>query len=214
MQRLGIMGGTFDPIHYGHLLMAEEARQAFALDQVVFVPNGQPAHKKSYRVSSPEDRYAMTLLATESNPYFTCSRLELDRPGPSYTIDTLRSFRTLYPDLDALYFITGADAVLEIISWHEYDKLIEESRFIAVTRPGFVLERLEEILEAEFLHQISFLPIPGLEISSTDLRRRMREGRSVKYLTSESVEHYIHQHGLYQPTRLMPEKINRNESEP
>ena len=199
MQRLGIMGGTFDPIHYGHLLMAEEARQAFALDQVVFVPNGHPAHKKAYLVSSPEDRYAMTLLATGSNPFFTCSRMELERPGPSYTIDTLRAFHTLYPDLDALYFITGADAVLEILTWHEYDKLADECRFIAVTRPGFVLDRLEEMLDAEFLHQISFLPIPGLEISSTDLRRRVREGRSVKYLTPAAVEEYIRQKGLYRP---------------
>jgi len=199
MQRIGIMGGTFDPIHYGHLLMAEEARQAFALDQVVFVPNGRPAHKKAYLVSSSEDRFAMTLLATESNPYFTCSRIELDRPGPSYTIDTLRAYRALHPDLDALYFITGADAVLEILSWHEYDKLADECRFIAVTRPGFVLDRLEEMLDADFLHQISFLSIPGLEISSTDLRRRVREGRSVKYLTPEAVEGYIEQNGLYRP---------------
>ncbi len=199
MQRLGIMGGTFDPIHYGHLLMAEEARQAFALDQVVFVPNGRPAHKKSYLVSSPEDRYAMTLLATGSNPFFLCSRLEIERPGLSYTIDTLRAFRGLHPELDALYFITGADAVLDILTWHEADKLAQECRFIAVTRPGFVLERLAEMLDAEFLHRVSFLPIPGLEISSTDLRRRVREGRSLKYLTPETVEGYIQQQGLYRP---------------
>ncbi len=198
MQHLGIMGGTFDPIHYGHLLMAEEARQAFALDQVVFVPNGRPAHKKAYLVSSPEDRYAMTLLATGSNPCFSCSRIEIERPGPSYTIDTLRAFRQRYPDLDALYFITGADAVLEILTWHEYDNLVRECQFIAVTRPGFVLERLSELVDAEFLHRVSFLPIPGLEISSTDIRRRVREGRSVKYLAPEPVEAYIQQQGLYQ----------------
>ena len=199
MQRLGIMGGTFDPIHYGHLLMAEEARTAFALDRVVFVPNGWPAHKKVYAVSSPEDRYAMTLLATASNPDLSCSRLEIERPGPSYTIDTLRAFRQMYPDLDALSFITGADAVLEILTWHEYDKLAQECRFIAVTRPGFVLERLAEIADQEFLNHVSFLPIPGLEISSTDLRRRVREGRSLKYLTPEPVEAYIRQQGLYRP---------------
>ena len=199
MQRLGIMGGTFDPIHYGHLLMAEEARQAFALDEVVFVPNGRPAHKKAYLVSAPEDRYAMTLLATGSNPAFRCSRVEIERPGLSYTIDTVRAFRQARPELDALYFITGADAVLEILTWHEYDRLVRECQFIAVTRPGFVLERLGEIAGAEFLHQIHFLPIPGLEISSTDLRRRVREGRSVKYLTPEPVESYIRQRGLYRP---------------
>ncbi len=196
------MGGTFDPIHYGHLLMAEEARQAFALDEVVFVPNGRPAHKKAYMVSSPEDRYAMTLLATESNPFFSASRIEIERPGLSYTIDTLRAFRTQYPELEALYFITGADAVLEILTWHEYDQLAQECRFIAVTRPGFVLERLREITNADFLEHVSFLPIPGLEISSTDIRKRVREGRSIRYLTPEPVEDYIRQHQLY---RLLPQ---------
>ncbi len=201
MQRLGIMGGTFDPIHYGHLLMAEEAQQAFALDEVVFVPNGRPAHKNAYGVSLPEDRYAMTRLATESNPCFSASRIEIDRPGLSYTIDTLRSFRAMYPVLEQLHFITGADAVLEILTWHEYDHLVNECRFIAVTRPGFVLERLSEITDAEFLKHVSFLPIPGLEISSTDIRQRVREGRSIKYLTPEPVEAYIKQQGLY---RLPP----------
>ena len=201
MQRLGIMGGTFDPIHYGHLLMAEEARQAFALDEVVFVPNGRPAHKKAYLVSSPEERYAMTLLATGSNPCFSASRIEIERPGPSYTIDTLREFRALYPELDALYFITGADAVLEILTWHEYDKLVRECQFIAVTRPGFVLDRLHDLVDAAFLDRVHYLPIPNIEISSTDIRRRVREGRSIKYLTPEPVEAYIQQQGLY---RFLP----------
>ena len=201
MQRLGIMGGTFDPIHYGHLLMAEEARQAFALDEVVFVPNGRPAHKKAYLVSSPEERYAMTLLATGSNPCFSASRIEIERPGPSYTIDTLREFRVLYPELDALYFITGADAVLEILTWHEYDKLVRECQFIAVTRPGFVLDRLHDLVDAAFLDRVHYLPIPNIEISSTDIRRRVREGRSIKYLTPEPVEAYIQQQGLY---RFLP----------
>lgn len=199
MQRLGIMGGTFDPIHYGHLLMAEEARQAFALDDVVFVPNGRPAHKKAYLVSSPEERYAMTLLATGSNPCFSASRIEIERPGPSYTIDTLREFRRLYPDLDALYFITGADAVLEILTWHESDNLARECQFIAVTRPGFVLDQLHDLVDTEFLDRVHYLPIPNIEISSTDIRRRVREGRSIKYLTPEPVEAYIHQQGLYRP---------------
>lgn len=197
MQRLGIMGGTFDPIHYGHLLMAEEARQAFALDDVVFVPNGRPAHKKAYLVSSPEERYAMTLLATGSNPCFSASRIEIERPGPSYTIDTLREFRRLYPDLDALYFITGADAVLEILTWHESDNLARECQFIAVTRPGFVLDQLHDLVDTEFLDRVHYLPIPNIEISSTDIRRRVREGRSIKYLTPEPVEAYIRQQGLY-----------------
>ena len=207
MKRLGIMGGTFDPIHYGHLLMAEEARTAFALDRVLFVPNGRPAHKKIYAVSSPEDRYAMTLLATASNPDFSCSRLELDRPGLSYTIDTLRAVRQMYPELEALYFITGADAVLEILTWHEYDKLASECRFIAVTRPGFMLERLAEVVDKAFLDRVSFLPIPALEISSTDLRRRVRERRGLKYLTPEPVEAYIREQGLYQALPAEPEQL-------
>ncbi len=201
MQRLGIMGGTFDPIHYGHLLMAEEARQAFALDEVVFVPNGRPAHKKAYLVSSPQDRLAMTRLATASNPHFSASRIEIDRFGVSYTIDTLREFRAMYPALEQLYFITGADAVLEILTWHEYDQLVRECRFIAVTRPGFVLDRLAQITDAEFLRHVSFLPIPGLEISSTDIRNRVQGSRSIKYLTPEPVEAYIQEQGLY---RLPP----------
>lgn len=191
------MGGTFDPIHYGHLLMAEEARQTFALDQVVFVPNGRPAHKKPYLVSSPEDRYAMTLLATGSNPQFACDRVEIERPGTSYTIDTIHHFRRAYPELDALYFITGADAILEILTWHEYDRLVEECLFIAVTRPGFVLGRLSEIADAQFLQRVSFLPIPGLDLSSTDLRRRVREGRGIKYMTPDAVQTYIARRGLY-----------------
>jgi len=195
------MGGTFDPIHYGHLLMAEEARQAFALDDVVFVPNGRPAHKKAYLVSSPEERYAMTLLATGSNPCFSASRIEIERPGPSYTIDTLREFRRLYPDLDALYFITGADAVLEILTWHESDNLARECQFIAVTRPGFVLDQLHDLVDTEFLDRVHYLPIPNIEISSTDIRRRVREGRSIKYLTPEPVEAYIQQQDLY---RFLP----------
>jgi nicotinate-nucleotide adenylyltransferase len=198
-QRLGIMGGTFDPIHYGHLLMAEEAREAFALDSILFIPNRRPPHKKPYAVSSPEDRYAMTLLAISTNPHFTCSRMEMDREGPSYSVDTIRQIREEQPDLDALYFITGADAVLEILTWHEHEKLIAACEFIAVTRPGFVLDRLNEILDQEYLSRIHFLSIPGLDISSTDIRRRIRRGRSIKYLTPEPVEAYIHRRGLYKP---------------
>ena len=191
------MGGTFDPIHYGHLLMAEEARQTFALEQVVFVPNGRPAHKKAYLVSSPEDRYAMTLLATGTSPHFSCDRVEIERPGMSYTIDTIRHFREQYPELDALYFITGADAILEILTWHDYERLLEECLFIAVTRPGFVLDRLAEIVDSQLLSRVSFLPIPGLDLSSTDLRRRVREGRGIKYMTPDAVQTYIARCGLY-----------------
>ncbi|MEO7715632.1 MAG: nicotinate-nucleotide adenylyltransferase [Capsulimonas sp.] len=202
--RIGIMGGTFDPIHFGHLLMAEEARQAFALDEVVFVPNGRPAHKKAYLVSSPEDRFVMTELATASNPQFSCSRIEIDRPGPSYAIDTIRAFRNQYPDLEALYFITGADAILQILTWHEYDRLVEQCRFIAVTRPGFSLERLSELADKNFLDHVSFLPIPGLDISSTDIRVRTHQERSIRYLCPDGVVDYIKEMGLYRPHEIAP----------
>lgn len=194
---IGIMGGTFDPIHFGHLLMAEEARQAFGLRQVVFVPNGRPAHKKEYLVTDPEMRYAMTQLAIAGNSRFRCSRVEIDRPGPSFAIDTIRHFRAEYPDADDLYFITGADAILQILTWKDYESVLKECRFIAATRPGFVLDRVTEVAGRALVEQISFLTIPGLDISSTDIRRRIREGRSIKYLTPEPVEEYIAEARLY-----------------
>jgi len=201
------MGGTFDPIHIGHLLMAEEARVAFALDRVVFVPNGRPAHKKTYKVTQPEERYHMVELATASNPNFFCSRIELDRPGPSYAIDTIREIRQVYPKLDALYFITGADAILQILTWHEYEALLRECLFIAVTRPGFILEHIRDIMPLEFIEHVAFLTIPGLDISSTDLRRRVREGRSLKYLTPQTVEQYIVTHSLYKRNEALADTI-------
>lgn len=191
------MGGTFDPIHYGHLLMAEEARQAFSLDYVVFVPNGLPAHKKAYHVTDPEHRYNMTALAIESNPCFSISRIEIERSGPSYSIDTIRHFRQIYPDLDELYFITGADAIMQILTWHDYPNLVKQCKFIAVTRPGFMLDQLKHITDAEFLKKVSFLSIPLLEISSTDIRNRMAIGKSVKYLTPDSVIAYIKEESLF-----------------
>jgi len=191
------MGGTFDPIHCGHLLMAEEARQGVGLDQVVFVPNGRPAHKKPYEVSPAEDRYAMTLLATASNPNFVCSRVEIDRPGPSFAIDTVRQIRRDHPGLDELYFITGADAILQILTWHDYENLIRECRFIAATRPGFQLDHLAEAVDPDFLNVVTFLPIPGFDISSTEIRRRVREGRAIKYLVPDAVETYIAEKRLY-----------------
>ncbi len=188
------MGGTFDPIHYGHLLMAEEARQAFGLDLVTFVPNGRPAHKKGYPVTSPEQRYAMTLIATTANPHFSCSRVEVERPGPSYAIDTVRHFHRIYPDIEALYFITGADAILEILTWRDYESLFRECRFIAGTRPGYKLpESASHLLHAD----IAFLPIPGLDISSTLIRNRVRAGSTIKYLTPDSVVNYINKERLY-----------------
>lgn len=195
MPRLGLMGGTFDPIHYGHLFIAETARQAFALDQVVFVPNRQPALDKGRTVSPADDRCAMTTLAIASNPHFALSRVELDRPGPSYTLDTVRHFRPLCPDPAALFFILGADAVRDLRRWHEPDALLASCRFLAAARPGFDLASLRA--DAALWARVDVLPVPLLEISSTDLRRRVREGRSVKYLLPEAVEEYIREQGLY-----------------
>ncbi|MFA0756452.1 MAG: hypothetical protein YPKNTGVA_001973 [Candidatus Fervidibacter sp.] len=189
------MGGTFDPIHYGHLVAAEEARHRFGLACVMFVPCGQPPHKKTYAVTPAEHRYAMTLLATASNPHFVVSRLEIDRPGPSYSVDTVRLLRQQFPDAE-LFFITGADAVLEILTWKDSDELIGLCRFIAVTRPGYDLQQLER-LPAHYLERIMPLAIPGVDISSTLIRERVRRGEPIRYLTPDAVCDYIAKHGLY-----------------
>jgi len=196
-RRIGIMGGTFDPIHYGHLLAAEEARWRFRLEVVIFVPAGQPPHKRPEGITDKEHRYNMVVLATCPNPHFLVSRVEIDRPGPSYAIDTVREFKREFGEEAEIYFITGADAVLEILTWHEADKLVELCEFIAVTRPGYDLEAMYERLPSKFLEHIHPLPIPGIAISSTEIRRRVREGLPIKYLVPEPVEQYILKHGLY-----------------
>ncbi|MBO8126170.1 MAG: nicotinate-nucleotide adenylyltransferase [Firmicutes bacterium] len=199
MARLGIMGGTFDPIHYGHLMTAEEARERFGLDKVLFVPSGHPPHKKLTDVSDAEHRYLMTVLATLSNPAFEVSRVDVDREGITYTVDTLRDLHRLYPD-DELYFITGADAVLEIITWKDAHRLVELCDFIAATRPGYPIDALEEKLGALYTdcrECFHFVEVPALAISSTDIRARVREGRPIRYLLPESVVYYIEKNGLY-----------------
>lgn len=199
-KRLGIMGGTFDPIHYGHLVTAEVARAKFGLDVVVFVPSGEPPHKRGVRISPGRDRYMMTVLATATNPYFEVSRVELDRPGPSYTVDTVREFRAKHgPDTD-LYFITGADAALEIFTWKDAHDLLKMCAFIAATRPGYCTSRLEAELErarAISDHGVFVLEVPALAISSSDIRARVRNGDPIRYLLPESVENYIRKAGLY-----------------
>ncbi|MCX7598823.1 MAG: nicotinate-nucleotide adenylyltransferase [Armatimonadetes bacterium] len=196
-KRLGLMGGTFDPIHVGHLVVAEEARTRFDLERVIFVPNNQPPHKKAYQVAQAEHRYAMCLLATASNPFFEVSREELERPGPSYTIDTIRAFRARLGSEVELYFITGADAVLEIMTWREPEAILAEAHVVAVHRPGFDLQRLSAAIGPEQGARILTMPMPGLEISSTDLRRRVAAGESIRYLTPEAVVDYIYKTGLY-----------------
>jgi nicotinate-nucleotide adenylyltransferase len=195
-KRLGVMGGTFDPIHYGHLVTAEEALVQFRLDEVVFVPTGQPWMKEHERVSPPEDRYLMTVIATASNPKFSVSRTEVKRDGPTYTIDTLRSLRDEQGAGTDLFFITGADAILEILHWREPKEVFELAHFIAATRPGYDLEHFDE--EAASSHpSVSVMHIPALAISSTDIRQRVAEGRPLRYLVPEGVKSYIEKAELY-----------------
>ncbi|HIE12017.1 MAG TPA: nicotinate-nucleotide adenylyltransferase [Desulfotomaculum sp.] len=197
--RLGLMGGTFDPIHYGHLAAAEAARYEFALAKVVFIPAGQPPHKPEQTVSPAVHRVAMVRLAISSNPYFEISTMEVERPGPSYTVDTLAEFRRLCPSA-ALHFITGADAVAEIPAWHRFEELLGLCLLVGVTRPGHSLEDLREGLTglgAELRQRIRVLPVPGVAVSSSEIRERVRTGKPIKYLLPEAVEEYIFRHGLY-----------------
>src|SRR5205809_2992211 len=192
-KRLGVMGGTFDPIHYGHLVTAEEALHQFELDEVVFVPTGQPWMKEHDVVSSPEDRYLMTVIATASNPRFSVSRVEVDREGPTYTIDTLRAMKDLFGA--DLFFITGADAVLEIFQWKDPSELFDMAHFIAATRPGYDIAVLEKQLPGH--DGISNMSIPALAISSTDIRARVARGQPIRYLVPEGVVSYVGKAGLY-----------------
>jgi nicotinate-nucleotide adenylyltransferase len=185
------MGGTFDPVHHGHLVAASEVQSKFGLDEVVFVPTGQPWQKTERAVSPPEHRYLMTVIATASNPRFTVSRVDIDRPGPTYTIDTLRDL-SAEREVSELYFITGADALDQIISWKDADELFELAHFIGVTRPGHVLDRSGLPVD-----RVSLMEIPALAISSTDCRARVEDGKPVWYLVPDGVVQYISKHRLY-----------------
>ncbi|HEX7248614.1 MAG TPA: nicotinate-nucleotide adenylyltransferase [Actinomycetota bacterium] len=194
--RLGIMGGTFDPIHYGHLVTAEEALAQFELDEVVFVPTGRPWMKAHGVVSPAEDRYLMTVIATASNPLFGVSRIEVDRDGPTYAVETLRELKHERGEGTDLFFITGADAVLEIVQWKEPDELFALAHFIAATRPGFDLEAFEA--HAPTKHPgITVMNVPALAISSTDVRTRVHTERPIRYLVPEGVKSYIEKAALY-----------------
>jgi nicotinate-nucleotide adenylyltransferase len=185
------MGGTFDPVHHGHLVAASEVQSAFELDEVVFVPTGEPWQKAGREVSTREHRYLMTVIATASNPRFTVSRVDIDRPGTTYTIETLRDLHEQRPDAE-LFFITGADALAQILSWKDVDELFELARFVGVTRPGHVLE-----LGGLPADRVSLMEIPAMAISSTDCRRRVSEGQPVWYLVPDGVVQYIAKRRLY-----------------
>ncbi len=188
------MGGTFDPIHHGHLVAASEVQAWFDLDEVVFVPTGQPWQKGDRVVSPAEHRYLMTVIATASNPRFTVSRVDIDRSGPTYTIDTLRDLTEKIPDAD-LYFITGADALADIFTWRDAGELFELARFVGCTRPGY--EMNPATIEAIPGDRVTILEIPALAISSSDCRDRRLKGEPVWYLVPDGVVQYIAKHNLY-----------------
>ncbi len=194
--RLGVMGGTFDPIHYGHLVTAEEALVQFGLESVLFVPTGRPWMKEHEVVSPAEDRYLMTVIATASNPLFSVSRMEVDRDGPTYTVDTLRGLKAERGPETDLFFVTGADAIVEILQWKEPGEIFDLAHFIAATRPGYDLKGLEGSA-ADGRPEISVMNIPALAISSTDIRGRVAEGHPIRYLVPEGVKSYIEKERLY-----------------
>ncbi len=196
------MGGTFDPIHHGHLVVAEEAYWALELERVIFIPTGNSFHKSERRISSAEDRYMMTCLATLENEHFRVSRVEIDRHEPSYTVETLREMRHWFSQGEAkFFFITGIDAVLTILDWHERDALPDLCTIVAVNRPGFDdragLDAIQD-LPAPLRKVVFPLTVPSLSISSTDVRRRAAEGKNIRYLVPPLVERYILKRRLYQ----------------
>ncbi|WP_445263063.1 nicotinate-nucleotide adenylyltransferase [Pseudokineococcus sp. 1T1Z-3] len=193
------MGGTFDPVHHGHLVAASEVASVFDLDEVVFVPTGRPWQKVEREVTSAEHRYLMTVVATASNPSFTVSRVDVDRPGPTYTVDTLRDLQAASGDAQ-LFFITGADALQQILTWKDADAVWDLAHFVGVTRPGHVLAATG--LPAD---GVSLLEIPALAISSTDCRERVARGEPVWYLVPDGVVQYIGKHGLYAAPSASPE---------
>ena len=186
------MGGTFDPIHHGHLVAASEVASLYRLDEVIFVPTGEPWQKSERHVSPAEHRYLMTVIATASNPRFWVSRVDIDRDGPTYTIDTIRDIAALRPDAE-LHFITGADALAQILSWKDAEEALSMARFVGVTRPGY------ELSDAHLpIDSVRLLDVPAMAISSSDCRARVAAGRPVWYLVPDGVVQYISKHRLYE----------------
>jgi nicotinate-nucleotide adenylyltransferase len=193
-RRVGVMGGTFDPIHHGHLVAASEVQSWFDLDEVVFVPTGAPWQKSDRKVTPAEDRYLMAVIATASNPRFWVSRVDIDRGGPTYTIDTLRDMTHQLPDAD-LYFITGADALADIFTWRDAEELFGMAQFVGCTRPGFTMD--DATLGKIPSDRVTIVEVPALAISSTDVRRRTMRDEPVWYLVPDGVVQYIAKHRLY-----------------
>ena len=192
------MGGTFDPIHFGHLFIAEEARVRCGLSRVIFFPNHQPAHREGKSAhADPEMRYALTQLGIQDNPHFDISRVEIDRPGPSYAIDTVRQLQAELGSDAELFFIVGADSVGEILTWHRGTELFELCRFVALSRPDFSLEAARRELSSRQLERVIFLETIELDIASRKIRQRVRENLPIRYLLPHTVEQAIQEQGLY-----------------
>jgi nicotinate-nucleotide adenylyltransferase len=200
LSRIGILGGTFNPIHYGHLIIAEAVRESFGMDKVLFVPSGMPPHKSNIELSGAEHRYGMVECAIRSNPYFEASRIELDRSGYTYTVDTLISLKSRYGDNTTLYFMIGADVINELTTWKDFKNVFSLSSFIAVNRPGYDAKTVENDIErlvSQYGASIKMLEAPMIDISSSGIRERVYERRSIKYLVPGCVEDYIYKNGLY-----------------
>ena len=195
VRRLGVLGGTFDPIHLGHLVAASEALHELSLDRVVLVPTGRPWQKAGY--SDPEDRLIMATLAAATHPRLTVSRIEIDRRGPTYTVDTLASLRSFFGDIE-LFFIAGTDAILELGTWHRVEDLAGLAEMVAVSRPGIDIGGFQA---APGWPRVHHLAIPGITISSTEIRARVAEGRPIDYLVPAAVVRYIRDRGLYSDAR-------------
>jgi nicotinate-nucleotide adenylyltransferase len=208
-RRIGVMGGTFDPIHHGHLVAASEVQAWFDLDEVVFVPTGEPWQKSGREVSAPEDRYLMTVIATASNPRFSVSRVDIDRGGPTYTIDTLRDLGASRPDTD-FYFITGADALAQILTWRDADGVFELAHFVGCTRPGTTID--DATVDRLPGGKVTLIEVPALAISSTECRARASKGDPVWYLVPDGVVQYIAKRGLYPARQKSAQRQERKSS--
>ena len=197
--KMGIMGGTFDPIHLGHLATAEAVREIFTLDEILFIPAARPPHKRGRKVADGKHRLAMTILATRSNKFFKVSDMELKRTGLSYTLDTMNELHRIFGSTTELFFIIGADSLADLSKWHESKTLVEKCHFIATTRHGVDIDfsAVRNYFGEAAIEHIHRVTTPGLEISSTDIREKVRLGHSIKYLVPEAVEEYILREGLY-----------------
>ena len=193
------MGGTFNPIHQGHLVAAEVIRDEFKLNEVVFVPSGKPPHKDNNEIVSPRHRWMMTVLAVATNDYFSTSSIEIEREGESYTYDTILRLKEIYGEGAKCYFITGADAIAQISIWHKAENLPYLTKFIAASRPGYKLD-IEKI-DPRFRKYTYLVEVPALAISSTEIRKRIKKGKTIKYLVPEGVEKYIYKNNLYRYSR-------------